>query len=60
MRLLRWNTPELTLTFAVGDGPVRLIAVHDGSRADLGTPDPSRPLVEVSETTKDLASMVDQ
>jgi alpha-galactosidase len=41
---LRWSTPELTLTFALDDGPVRLIAV-----SELGgdEPDLSQPLVEV-------------
>ena len=48
MNLLRWSTPELTLTFALDDGPVRLIGV-----APLGAPsaDPvelGQALVEVS------------
>ena len=47
MNLLRWSTPELTLTFALDDGPVRLIAVRpvgvDRDPVELG-----QPLVEVS------------
>ena len=37
---LEWSTPELTLTFAIDDGPVRLIT---GSDREL-----TQPLVEVS------------
>src|SRR5262249_27907359 len=37
---LEWSTPELTLTFAVDDGPVRL---RTGSAGD-----PTQPLVEVT------------
>ncbi|WP_328993529.1 alpha-galactosidase [Kribbella sp. NBC_01245] len=52
MDLLHWSTPDLTLTFALDDGPVRLIAVREASQkaapADSSTADPSQPLVEVS------------
>jgi alpha-galactosidase len=44
MPLLRWSTPELTLTFALDDdGPVRLIGVRD-----VPPVEPSQPLVEVA------------
>jgi hypothetical protein len=48
MNLLRWSTPDLTLTFALDDGPVRLIAVREASQPDSVEPNPSQPLVEVS------------
>ncbi|TCO50389.1 alpha-galactosidase [Kribbella antiqua] len=50
MNVLRWSAGELTLTFALDDGPVRLIGVREASQPDGGTPDPSQPLVEVSAT----------
>ncbi|GAA1599784.1 hypothetical protein GCM10009742_54560 [Kribbella karoonensis] len=40
MTMLQWSTPDLTLTFALDDGPVRLI-LHPEQ-------DTSQPLVEVS------------
>ncbi|HZX05908.1 glycoside hydrolase family 36 protein [Kribbella sp.] len=46
--LLRWTTPDLTLTFALDDGPVRLIAVREASQPNGGDPAPSQPLVEVA------------
>ncbi|MEU4392119.1 glycoside hydrolase family 36 protein [Kribbella sp. NPDC023855] len=46
--LLRWSTPELTLTFALDDGPVRLIAVREAAQPSGDEPDPSQPLVEVA------------
>ncbi|WP_350275048.1 glycoside hydrolase family 36 protein [Kribbella sp. HUAS MG21] len=49
---LHWSTPELTLTFALDDGPVRLaVSPPDGSR-----PDPSQPLVEVTAVGHGLAA----
>ncbi|MFG1905662.1 glycoside hydrolase family 36 protein [Kribbella sp. NPDC048928] len=48
MNPLRWTTPELTLTFILDDGPVRVIAMPDDSAADTRTPTTSQPLVEVS------------
>ena len=48
MNLLRWSSPELTLTFALDDGPVRLIGVREASRPDGEDLVPSQPLVEVS------------
>ena len=48
MNLLRWSSPELTLTFALDDGPVRLIGVREASRPDSEDLVPSQPLVEVS------------
>ena len=48
MTLLRWSTPDLRLTFALDDGPVRLIGVREVSSPDGGEPDTSQPLVEVS------------
>ncbi len=42
---LRWNTPDLTLTFTFDDGPVRVIAVPPDLRAD---DDLGQPLVEVT------------
>lgn len=48
MTLLRWSTPGLRLTFALDDGPVRLIGVREVSSPDGGEPDTSQPLVEVS------------
>ena len=38
---LRWSTPELTLTFTLDDGPVRV------TPGEVGV-EPSQPLVEVS------------
>ncbi|TDW95027.1 alpha-galactosidase [Kribbella pratensis] len=46
--LLHWSTPELALTFALDEGPVRLVAVREASQPKGGEPDPSQPLVEVS------------
>ncbi|GAA3085373.1 alpha-galactosidase [Kribbella aluminosa] len=46
--LLRWSTPDLALTFALDDGPVRLVAVRETGQPTGGEPDPSQPLVEVS------------
>ncbi|MFD3406550.1 glycoside hydrolase family 36 protein [Kribbella sp. NPDC058693] len=43
MNLLHWSSPDLSLTFTLDDGPVRLIGV--GSEPDLL---PSQPLVEVA------------
>ena len=48
MTFLRWSTPDLTLTFALDDGPVRLIAVREASQPDRAESGPSQPLVEVS------------
>ncbi|MEV0802034.1 glycoside hydrolase family 36 protein [Kribbella sp. NPDC050281] len=48
MNLLRWSSPELTLTFALDNGPVRLIGVREASRPDRDDLVPSQPLVEVS------------
>ncbi|MGW6195614.1 glycoside hydrolase family 36 protein [Kribbella sp. NPDC055110] len=48
MNLLRWSSPDLTLTFALEDGPVRLIGVREASRPDRDELIPSQPLVEVS------------
>lgn len=48
MNLLRWSTPELTLTFALDDGPVRLVAVRDATGPDEPVAETSQPLVEVA------------
>jgi hypothetical protein len=55
MNQLRWSTPDLTLTFALDDGPVRLIAVRPKSQPDDDLPDPSQPLVEVTAIGYGLA-----
>ncbi len=48
MSLLHWSTPDLALTFALDDGPVRLVAVRETTQPDGPLPDPSQPLVEIS------------
>ncbi|WP_406053267.1 glycoside hydrolase family 36 protein [Kribbella sp. NBC_00889] len=48
MNLLRWSTPELTLTFTLDDGPVRLIAVQAIEAPAHESPVPGQALVEVS------------
>ncbi len=48
MSLLHWSTPDLALTFALDDGPVRLVAVRESTQTDGPLPDPSQPLVEIS------------
>ncbi|GAA1520695.1 glycoside hydrolase family 36 protein [Kribbella lupini] len=48
MKPLHWNAPELSLTFVLDDGPVRLLAEGDGTRRAAGTPDAARPMVEVT------------
>jgi alpha-galactosidase len=48
MNPLRWSTPDLTLTFSLDDGPVRLVGVRPASQPDSGDRDPSQPLVEVT------------
>ena len=48
MSQLRWSTPDLILTFALDDGPVRLIGVRETAQPVGGEPDPSQPLVEIS------------
>jgi len=60
MNLLRWSSSELTLTFAVEDGPVRLIAVRETSRPDAHGADPSQPLVEVSAVGHGLSPSTDR
>ncbi|WP_328523032.1 glycoside hydrolase family 36 protein [Kribbella sp. NBC_00359] len=55
MNLLHWSSPELTLTFALDDGPVRLIGVREASRPDSEDLVPSQPLVEVSATGHGLS-----
>ncbi|HEY9338037.1 MAG TPA: glycoside hydrolase family 36 protein [Kribbella sp.] len=50
MNLLRWSTPELSLTFALDDGPVRLVAV----RAATG---PDEPVAETSQTLVEVAAV---
>jgi alpha-galactosidase len=48
MSSLHWSTAELTLTFTLDDGPVRLVGVREVSQPDPGDPEPSQPLVEVN------------
>ncbi|TCC44325.1 alpha-galactosidase [Kribbella capetownensis] len=48
MNLLRWSTPELTLTFTLDDGPVRLIAVQAVDAPAHESPATGQALVEVS------------
>jgi len=50
VNLLRWSTPELSLTFALDDGPVRLVAV----RAATG---PDEPVAETSQTLVEVAAV---
>ncbi|MFF0344731.1 glycoside hydrolase family 36 protein [Kribbella sp. NPDC004875] len=48
MTLLRWSTADLTLTFALDDGPVRLIAVRERSAPERPGQEPSQAMVEVT------------
>ncbi|MEU8227136.1 alpha-galactosidase [Kribbella sp. NPDC048915] len=48
MNLLQWSTPDLTLTFALDDGPVRLVAVRDLQQPERPAPETSQALVEVA------------
>jgi alpha-galactosidase len=48
MNSLRWSTPDLSLTFALDDGPVRLIGVRRSSDPVTEDPDLGQPLVEAS------------
>ncbi|MFI7061398.1 glycoside hydrolase family 36 protein [Kribbella sp. NPDC050124] len=48
MNRLHWSTPELTLSFALDGGPVRLVDVRSTSQPAGGRPEPSQPLVEIA------------